>query len=44
MFNSVPKDKVLDYSKLKIFADDKIPVIEMVVDGMDDKCGQKCKC
>ena len=26
--NSLPNDKILDWSKLKIFADDKIKVIE----------------
>ena len=27
-FNSLPNDKLLDWSKLKAFADDKINVIE----------------
>ena len=29
--NSLPKDKILDWSKLKAFADDKIKVLKMMI-------------
>ena len=31
MLNSLPNDKILDWSKLKTFADDKIEVLKMVI-------------
>ena len=31
MFNSLPNDKILDQSKLKAFADDKIDFVEMMI-------------
>ena len=34
VFNSLPNDKILDWSKLKAFADDKINVNEKLKFGM----------
>ena len=31
LFNSLPNDKILDWSKLKAFADDKIKVLRMMI-------------
>ena len=31
MINSLPNDKVLDWSKLKAFADDKIKVLKIII-------------
>ena len=31
LFNSLPNDKILDQSKLKAFADDKIDFVEMMI-------------
>ena len=31
MFNSLPNDKMLDLSKLKVFADDMIRIIKMTI-------------
>ena len=33
--NSIPKDKILDWSKLKAFADDEIKVLEMMIFVLD---------
>ena len=35
LFNSLPNDKILDQSKLKAFADDKIDFVEMMISLLD---------
>ena len=38
-FNSLPNDKILDWSKLKAFADDKFDVVKMMIsifDGLEN--------
>ena len=46
-FNSSPKDRILDQSKLKVFADDTINVAEklkFVVGKVEKLCGKRRKC
>ena len=45
--NSLPIDKILDWSKLIVFADDKIGVAEyfkMVQGRVEKHCGKRRKC
>ena len=44
--NSLPTDKILDYSKLRAFADDKINVthkLNLVMGSVDKHCGKRRK-
>ena len=47
MFNSLPNDKIVDVTKLKAFADDKINVAQMMIYVFDrveniEQKGEKC--
>ena len=47
MFNSLPNDKILDWSKLRAFADDKINVTEKLKFGLgmvENIVGKRRKC
>ena len=35
MYNSLPKDKILDWSKLKAFADEKLKVAKIMIPVFD---------
>ena len=45
MFNSLPKDKILDETKLKAHADDKVNIAKMIslFDGSRKHCRKKRK-
>ena len=34
-FNSLPNDKIVDWSKLKVFADDKLKVAKIMISVLD---------
>ena len=44
--NSLPNDKILDLTKLKAFADDKLNVTKMTVFlfNREENCGKRRKC
>ena len=45
LFNSLPNKKILDWSKLKAFADEGIGVTENLIFGRTEKhCGKRRKC
>ena len=47
MFKSLPNDKILDWSKLKAFAEDKIKELKIIIfvwDRFENTVGRRRKC